>query len=169
MSSVSFTKDDLQLLRLSTRGETGFRNVYVCGKDSFGNTRYHAKVKTGGTLRALPGSRSIHPTHSAMCVLAWYRAVYGDAWRDALCARKRIPWCVWREKSGYWHAAVWLWGGRVNVPPHEVKKKRVVTGSGLAAFSTRRDAERGLWRYVRDTLGLLAGVAVWRVGPATGV
>ena len=159
------SKSDLARLRASN--ESHYRNVYVAGKDSLGRLRYVAKVKSGGKLRCLPGSRSTSPEESAAAVLRWYERTFGAAWAEALLARKRTPWRVWKNRRlGGWCARVWLWGVPVEVPAWRVVRRRVVRSGRLAVWPTREAARAGLWRFVRDTLGLLSLVAVWRTGQA---
>ena len=159
------SKSDLACLRASN--ESHYRNVYVAGKDSLGRIRYVAKVKAGGRLRCLPGSRSTLPEESAIAVVRWYERTFGPGWREALLARKRKAWRVWKcRRAGGWCARVWLWGVPVEVPAWRVVRRRVVRSGRLAVWPTREAARAGLWRFVRDTLGLLSLVAVWRTGQA---
>lgn len=141
--------------------------MYACGKDAYGNRKYVAKIKCGGVLRSLPGSRSALPEDSALHVLRWYLTTYGERWRDALAARKRKAWRVWHSaRLGGWCARVWLYGEPCEVRECRRVRGRVRLGPRLAVFPSRQAAVRGLWRFVRDTLGLLSLVAVWRVGAA---
>lgn len=113
VSSATLSKSDLHLLYRPTPSR--YRNVYVAGKDADGNVRYVAKVKHRGRLRTLPGSRTTCPSEAAWCVLRWYVTMFGPQWREALAARKRKPWRVWRARGG-WCAAVWLYEiGRAHV------------------------------------------------------
>ena len=159
-------RSDLDALR-TFRNESGFRNVYRKSKQRDGATRWVAKVKAGGRLRLLRGSASPDPRECARRVVEWYRGLYGDRWRDALLARKRKCWRVWRSRNlGGWCARVWLWGDPCEVPQWRVSRGRVVATDRVAVWLSRAAAEAGLRRYVREYLGLLGLVAVWRVGAA---
>jgi hypothetical protein len=103
---------DVDALRCHTAA-SGFRNVYLSR-----NGHFVAKVKEGGRLYTVPGSRHPTPQQSACYVVAWYKARFGARWREAARVRKRLPWRVWRAPGG-WTLSVWsdgrpaLVGGRV--------------------------------------------------------
>ena len=175
------SKSDLACLRASN--ESHYRNVYVAGKDSLGRIRYVAKVKAGGRLRCLPGSRSTLPEESALAVVRWYERTFGAGWREALLARKRKPWRVWRSRArGGWCAAVWLYGRRVEVRRLRGRRRWHVRAEGPLAgrlvyrrfresdaplvFPSRAAARDGIRRFVAGLLNLRCTCAVWRTGQA---
>jgi len=84
---------------------SGFRNVYQAGSG------WLAKVKEGGRLYTIPGSRQPTPQQAAAFVVAYYRNRYGRRWRWALAARKRVYWRVRRTEAG-WVVDVWVRGVR---------------------------------------------------------
>lgn len=95
---------DVDVLR-TTRTESGFLNVYAS------RHVWVAKVKEGGRLTAIPGSRQPTPQQSAAFVVAWYQARFGPAWRYALRNRKRPYWRVnYSAKYGGWILKVWANG-----------------------------------------------------------
>lgn len=179
VSSATLSKSDLHLLYRPTPSR--YRNVYVAGKDADGNVRYVAKVKHRGRLRTLPGSRTTCPSEAAWCVLRWYVTMFGPQWREALAARKRKPWRVWRARGG-WCAAVWLYGRRVEVRRvfgprgwHVCEEwslrgrlvyRRVRESDPPVVFASRREAVRGIRRFVEVLLNLRSMSAVWRTGAA---
>lgn len=78
---------EVDCLRCHTAA-SGFRNVYVSGR------YYVAKVKEGGVLRTIPGSRSAQAHQCALHVVAWYKARFGRGWE----------WAIRRRKAPYWNA-----------------------------------------------------------------
>jgi hypothetical protein len=89
---------------------SGFRNVYESGRF------FVAKVKYGGRLRTLRGSRSLHAHQAAAHVVRWYKDNFGNRWRAALANRKRRYWRVSRSrKYGGWIVTVWGNGKAVTV------------------------------------------------------
>ena len=158
MPAQPVSKADLSLFRTSS--ETGFKSVYVATKDTLGRLRYIAKIKSGGKLRCLPGSRSYDPRETAGCVVRWYERTFGPGWREALLARKRTPWRLWFSRSrGGWCARAWLRG----------RPAEVLTADGeLATFPSRADAAAALDAFVRERTGagFRRNPALWKTGAA---
>lgn len=101
--------DEIIALRTS-RTESGFLNVYAS------RNVWVAKVKEGGRLTTIPGSRQPTPQQAAAYVVAWYKARFGDAWWVALTNRKRPYWKVeWWDKYGGYILTVWANGRAVTV------------------------------------------------------
>lgn len=95
---------DVEFLRCS-RALSGFRNVYASGPG------WVAKVKEGGRLYLVPGSRQPTPQQSAAFVVAYYRERFGEAWRKALANRKRAYWRIGHsERLRGWIVTVWVNG-----------------------------------------------------------
>lgn len=95
---------EIDALRTS-RTESGFLNVYAS------RNVWVAKVKEGGRLTAIPGSRQPHPHQSAAFVVAWYKARFGAAWQLAIRNRKRPYWQVrYSERYGGWILRIWANG-----------------------------------------------------------
>lgn len=135
---------DVDALR-SHATASGFRNVYAAG----GNT-YLAKVKEGGRLYAIPGSRQRTPHQSAAYVVTYYRLRYGERWKRALASRKRSYWQVDAAKGGGWVVVVWIRG-----------KRQVwlgARGTDPFIFPKRKQAIG----FARDYLRSLDARAVWR-------
>ena len=115
--------DDLGALRTS-RTVSGYLNVYAS------RHVWVAKVKEGGRLMAIPGSRQPMPHQAAAFVVAWYRARFGDSWKVALANRKRPYWQVkYSRRYGGWILRIWANGvatearragadGRPTLQPH---------------------------------------------------
>jgi hypothetical protein len=147
---------DVRLLRCG-RCASGYRGVYLHSKDGDGNPKYVARVKRGRRLLTLPGSRSSQPQVCARFVVAWYRAAFGDAWRDALSSRKsrspdrRAMLRGWRvrlsEKFRGWILEVCT-GGRWEVVP---ACRRLVPLDRPLVFACERDAAAfvAVWPYYR--------------------
>ena len=95
---------DVEFLRC-TRALSGFRNVYASGPG------WVAKVKEGGRLYLVPGSRQPTPQQSAAFVVAYYRERYGEKWKSALANRKRAYWRIAHsERFAGWVVTVWVNG-----------------------------------------------------------
>ena len=71
---------------------SGYRNVYWVAKNHDGADVWSARVKVGGTMRTVPGSRSTDPRRAAQKVAEWYAERFGADWGEVLRGRKRNPW-----------------------------------------------------------------------------
>lgn len=163
---------DLDCLR-TAQSASGFRNVYVAAKSEYGSIVYVAKVKLGGRLLAVPGSRHPQPHVCAGFVLDWYREKFGANWKAVLKGRKRNPYRTWHsEKWGGWCAAVWLWGERVEVRQlrrgdwrrlqQGGKAARRVLARPPAVFPGPAEARRAARAFARGVWGVFAPAALWR-------
>ncbi|VTT99008.1 unnamed protein product [Gemmataceae bacterium] len=140
---------------------TGYRNVYR-HESNAGGVWYVAKVKYGGRLRVLAGSRSRSPRATAAAVVAWYRRRYGDRWPDALRWRKFNARKVWySRKRGGFLAAVWLWGDRCEVR-RLTRGGDVRPGAPPVVFQTRAEAVAACRAFAADRWGLFGPAALWR-------
>jgi hypothetical protein len=104
---------DVEALRChgSATAKSTYRNVYESRNGSF-----VAKVKEGGRLFTVPGSRKPQASRTAVSVLRWYRARFGANWRAAVASRKRLYWSVRRDAAlGGWVLGVWADGAEVLV------------------------------------------------------
>lgn len=158
--SAIASREHLALLR--TRTPSGFRGVYYAASDQYGVPRYVAKVRCGGVLRCLPGSRSIDARVTATVLLAYYEKTFGPTWRDALQARKRRAWRVWHSpRRRGWLARLFLRGRPVEVTDP-------ADPDSLAVFPTRDAALAGLDDACRRLTGsgFRRNPALWRCGPA---
>lgn len=159
-----------QIDPLRCRSESGFRNVYRAKVNAAGVTVWVAKVKVGGVLKALPGSRHPQPHVCAGFVARWYADRYGPRWPDVLRARKVNPFLVRRsQRYGGFVAAVWVEGRREEViVMKKLKRNRWEAGDDLAVFPSRAAALRGVWVYLARRYGLFGSVLLWRERPAVG-
>jgi hypothetical protein len=169
---------DISVLRC--RSESGYRNVYYARKSRDGLPVWVARVKRGGRLTSLPGSRSTDPRESARHVLRWYRQEFGEQWRRALVGRKRPAVLVRRhpDQRGRYYAVLWIEGKRHEVVSlRRVPIPRRLMGRGpcerwerdpdaLVAFWSREQAKHGAWLYAARLLGLQAYTAIYRVDEA---
>jgi hypothetical protein len=164
-SRPDVTTDPTAPLR-SRRCASGYRGVYRCHhRDHLtGRHVWVARVKRGGTLRTLPGTRSTDPRQCAKAVAAWYAAEFGPDWPAALAARKVNPFSVRYSAKHRGHvAAVWVCGRREEVVVLRRRKRdRHVPTEELEAFGSAQAAREGVRRYLTLRYGLLAGVIAWR-------
>lgn len=148
----------------TARSRSCYRNVYVSRRDEYGNLIYVGKVKSGGVLRVLPGSRSADPRECARKVLEWYRDHFGANWRGALACRKVNPYSVRRSpRWGGYVASVWVLGRREEVVElARLPRDRWRPTARLAVFASAAEARAGLRRYLVRRYGLLAPFVLWR-------
>jgi hypothetical protein len=144
--------------------ESGFRNVYRHRIDPAGNPVWVARVKLGGCLYNIPGSRSTQPHVTARFVARWYAETFGDNWRAVLATRKINPFQIRESKRfGGFIAAVWVIGNREEVVVMQrLKRNRWRPTEKIAVFETREDARRGIRRYLLLRYGLFASVVAWK-------
>lgn len=171
----------------SPRSASGYRNVYCVGTDENGHAVYKARVKRGGVLQHVEGSRSGLPHVSALYVARWYEERFGPRWQDVLRWRKRAPYDVRRVKSGgyavtahvegkpqpvvrlewvaRWKVVLRDGAGRV-VGVRVVRSPRgrwqPVEGNPVAVFPTRRAALEGMRLYLRRLYGIFAEAILYR-------
>lgn len=156
------TADGIDPLRCA-RSRSGYRNVYYVGRDLDGRDVWKARVKRGGYLRDLPGSRSTSIAVPVEKVRQWYRETFGPNWMQALKVRKHNPHKVtWSEKYQAYRASVWVEGQREEVVRLRRKGRRWVLTDRLALFLTRDEARRGVRRYMELRFGIFAAVLQWR-------
>jgi hypothetical protein len=135
--------------------ESGYRGIYRHHRGG-----WHGKVKLGGRLRCVPGTRRPTPRDAARALAAWYAARYGPAWPDVVRQRTKTPWHTWYSpRRGGWLLRVWEWGQPVEVVEltrrgRPTARVRVFpTGSAAVAYAR-------VWFRLR--WGLFHRLAAWR-------
>lgn len=143
---------------------SGYRNVYFAKKDRNGVAIYVARVKRGGALMTLRGSRSPQPHKCAEHVARWYEREFGPDWAEVLAARKLTPWAL-VAAGGAWKACVWVEGAREWVTVTEKRPRNAwkVTGR-VALFPTRAAAREGIAVYLARAYGLFGPLLLHRRG-----
>jgi hypothetical protein len=156
--------DDTAPLR-NDRSTSGYRNVYFARKSDYGHPVWVAKVKTGNTLRVLPGSRSPDARECARYVAAWYAEQFGPDWCRVLDRRKANTLSVRqsRRHGGRFVAAVWVMGQpeEVRVLTHKGRDRWARTAE-TATYATRAAAREGARRYLVLLFGLCAPFVCFR-------
>lgn len=101
---------------------------------------YVAWVGDGFRLGSFP-----NPSYAAQAVVDWYKATYGDKWRDVIANRKRKS-VVISARNGGWYGAVYLFGERVEISRWH--RKKIVT-----QFPTRTAIEEHIDEFLKKVLG----------------
>jgi hypothetical protein len=138
--------EEIDILR-TTRTESGFLNVYAS------RHVWVAKVKEGGRLQAIPGSRQPTPQQAAAFVVAWYQARFGEDWRYAIGCRKRNYWKVkYSPRFRGWTVTVWANGRAVLVADEQDRDRPLL-------FRLRSEA---VWYAKRRLPTRANGWAMWK-------
>ena len=151
---------DVRALRCD-RSASGYVNVYPHEVDSRGVLVYVARVKRDGRLVNLRGSRSPLPHVCARHVVAWYKARYGDRWREVFARRKSRtrpadpPWRVYYSRAdGGYTLSVWV-DGEPETAVRWDRRRRRWTARPLV-FGTEAEAAAFAPHYVRYRYPLFA-------------
>lgn len=134
---------------------SGYRGIYRHHRGG-----WHAKVKIGGRLRCVPGTRRPTARDAARALAAWYADRYGPRWAAVVAQRTRAPWHVWYSpRAGGWLVRVWEWGEPAEIV---VLTRRGRLTRRLAVFPSERAAVAAVVPWLRHRWGLFARVAAWR-------
>lgn len=101
------------------------------------------------------------PSYAAQAVVNWYKATYGDKWRDVIANRKRKS-VVISARNGGWYGAVYLFGERVEISRWH--RRKIVT-----QFPSRAAVEEAIDEFLEKVLGKICfpmrRIFLYRVRP----